>query len=66
MTKKSLEVRKKVKKIFGTAYSAETGKYQPTEFTVAVEYDKEGKCLSIHDGIRKWTVLASDIKLLLS
>ena len=65
MTKKSIEVRKKVKKIFGTAYSAETGKYTPKEFTVAVEYDKEGKCLSINDGIRKWTVLASDVKFLL-
>ena len=56
---------KKVKKIFGTAYSAETGKYTPKEFTVAVEYDKEGKCLSINDGVRKWTVLASDVKFLL-
>lgn len=65
MTKASLEPRKKVKKVFGTAYCAETGRYQPTEFTVAVEYDREGRCLSINDGIRKWTVCAKDIRSLL-
>lgn len=62
MTKASLERKKKnLKKIYGTSYVAETGKYQPTEFTIALEYDREGNCFSINDGIRKWTVCASDV-----
>lgn len=66
MKMEKIEPRKIHKKVHGLTYKAREGNWLPTDFTVGVEFDKDGKLLTINNGVQKWVILVSDIKSLLT